>query len=55
LLTRLERFLIVGVMLIARQVTVGLLVLAVLTHVTVIQRIMYVWMSMRRLERASNK
>ncbi len=52
LLTRLERFLIVAAMLIIRQVTVGLIILSVLTHLTVVQRTIHVWRSLRRLERA---
>jgi CDP-diacylglycerol--glycerol-3-phosphate 3-phosphatidyltransferase len=54
LLSRLERFLIVAVMLIVQQVTVGLLALAILTHVTVIQRIIYVGSALRRAEHTRN-
>jgi len=55
LLTRLERFLIVTFMLIAGQITVGLVVLAALTHLTVVQRMIHVWLSMRHIDRASEK
>jgi CDP-diacylglycerol--glycerol-3-phosphate 3-phosphatidyltransferase len=54
LLTRMERFLILSSMLIVQQVTLGLIVLAVLTHITVIQRISHVRRSLRRIERTSN-
>lgn len=47
LLTRLERFLIVAVALFFNWVTPALWVLAVLTHFTAIQRIVYVWQSTR--------
>lgn len=52
LLTRLERFVIVAAMLMTRQVTVGLIALSILTHLTVIQRIIHVRRSLRRLERS---
>ncbi len=48
LLTRMERYLLMSATLIVQQVTIGLIVLAVLTHVTAIQRIIYVWRVMRR-------
>lgn len=51
LLTRLERYLILSATLILQLVTPGLLVLAVLTHVTVIQRVVHVWRTLRRSER----
>jgi len=54
LLTRLERFLILSFMLILQQVTPGLIVLATLTHVTVIQRVLHVRRSLRRIEHTSN-
>ena len=47
LLTRLERFLIVAVALFFNWVTLALWVLAVLTHFTAIQRIVYVWQNTR--------
>jgi len=55
LLTRFERFLIMSVMLIAQQVTLGLIALSILTHLTVLQRIVHVWRSMRRLGRSSEE
>lgn len=54
LLTRLERYLILSATLILQLVTPGLLVLAVLTHVTVIQRVVHVWRTLRRSERDAN-
>ena len=47
LLTRIERFLIMSAMLIFQQLTLGLIVLAVLTHVTVLQRVTHVWRTLR--------
>jgi len=55
LLTRFERFLIIAAMLITQQITIGLLALSVLTHLTVVQRMVHVWLSMRRAERASKE
>jgi CDP-diacylglycerol--glycerol-3-phosphate 3-phosphatidyltransferase len=55
LLTRLERFLITSAMLILQQVTIGLILLATLTHVTAIQRIVHVWRSMRSKQDVSNR
>lgn len=43
LFTRLERFLLISGMLLLDQVLIGLIILAVLTHVTAIQRIVFVW------------
>jgi len=53
LLTRIERYLITSAMLILQQLTIGLVVLAVLTHVTVVQRMAHVWRELRRSESAS--
>lgn len=55
LLTRFERFLIIAAMLIAQQVTIGLLALSILTHLTVVQRMIHVWLSLQRAERASKE
>jgi len=55
LLTRMERFLILSGLLIVQQLTIGLLILAVLTHVTVIQRVLHVWRTLRRIERAEKE
>jgi CDP-diacylglycerol--glycerol-3-phosphate 3-phosphatidyltransferase len=52
LLTRLERFVIMSAMLIFQQVTIGLLVLAVLTNLTALQRMIYVLRTLRRVEEA---
>ena len=52
LLTRLERFVILSAMLVFQQVTIGLLLLAVLTHVTALQRMVYVLRTLRRVEGA---
>ena len=52
LLTRLERFVIMSAMLIFQQVTIGLLLLAVLTNVTALQRMVYVLRMLRRVEGA---
>jgi CDP-diacylglycerol--glycerol-3-phosphate 3-phosphatidyltransferase len=43
LFTRLERFMLISAMLIFNQVLIGLIVLAVLTHVTALQRSVHVW------------
>ncbi len=43
ILTRLERFVVLCAMLIFNQVLIGLILLAVLTHITALQRIAYVW------------
>ena len=51
LLTRLERFLIIAVALFFNWVTLALWVLAVLTHFTAIQRIVYVWQITRGSDR----
>lgn len=48
LLTRLERVVILSAMLVSQQVAIGLLLLAVLTHVTAIQRMIYVLRTLRR-------
>jgi len=48
LLTRLERIVILSAMLVFQQVTAGLLLLAVLTHVTAIQRTIHVLRTLRR-------
>lgn len=48
LLTRLERFLIIAVGLILNQVTWTLWILAVLTNLTALQRVVYVWQITRR-------
>ena len=53
LLTRLERFLIMSAMLISGQVTLGLILLAILTHVTVLQRVLHVRNVARRSGRAT--
>jgi CDP-diacylglycerol--glycerol-3-phosphate 3-phosphatidyltransferase len=50
LLTRLERFVIMSAMLIFQQVTIGLLLLAVLTNLTAVQRMIYVLRMLRRVE-----
>lgn len=55
LLTRMERYLIMSAMLIVQQLAVGLILLAVLTHVTVIQRILHVRKLLRRMARASRE
>jgi CDP-diacylglycerol--glycerol-3-phosphate 3-phosphatidyltransferase len=55
LLTRMERFLILSGLLIVQQLTIGLLILAILTHVTVIQRVLHVWRTLRRIERAEKE
>lgn len=49
LLTRMERFIIIVVMLIFNLILPGLIVLAVLTHVTAFQRIWYVRRVMREM------
>jgi CDP-diacylglycerol--glycerol-3-phosphate 3-phosphatidyltransferase len=49
LLTRLERFLLVAATLITQQVTIGLIALSILTHLTVLQRILHVRREARRL------
>lgn len=51
LLSRVERYFILSATLIFQQVTLGLIVLAALTHVTVIQRMLYVYQAMQRNER----
>lgn len=43
LLTRMERFILVSVMLIFNQILIGLIVLAILTHITALQRIVFVY------------
>ena len=53
LLTRMERFLIMSAMLISGQVTLGLILLAILTHVTVLQRVLHVRNVARRSGRAT--
>ncbi len=53
LLTRLERFVILSAMLVFQQVTIGLLLLAVLTHITAFQRMIVVLRTLRRVEGAS--
>ena len=55
LLTRMERFLILSGLLIVQQLTIGLLILAILTHVTVIQRVLHVGRTLRRIERAEKE
>ena len=55
LLTRMERFLIIVAMLILQQITIGLVILSILTHVTAVQRIVHVWRTMRRLEQVAKK
>lgn len=50
LLSRVERYFILSAMLIFRQITPGLIVLAILTHFTVLQRISHVLRSIRRDE-----
>jgi len=47
LLTRMERYLLMAAMLITGQVTIGLVILAVLTHFTAFQRILHVRRIMR--------
>ena len=47
LLTRLERFVLLIAMLVLNQVLPGLVILAILTHFTVLQRIFHVWRAMR--------
>jgi CDP-diacylglycerol--glycerol-3-phosphate 3-phosphatidyltransferase len=49
LLTRMERFVIIVVMLVTNLILPGLVVLAVLTHVTALQRILYVRRVMREM------
>jgi CDP-diacylglycerol--glycerol-3-phosphate 3-phosphatidyltransferase len=53
LLTRLERFLLVAATLITQQVTIGLIALSILTHLTVLQRILHVRRMARRLDDAA--
>ena len=53
LLTRMERFLIMSAMLISGQITLGLILLAILTHVTVLQRVLHVRNVARRSGRAT--
>jgi CDP-diacylglycerol--glycerol-3-phosphate 3-phosphatidyltransferase len=55
LLTRMERFLILSGLLIVQQLTIGLLILAILTHVTVIQRVLHVGRTLSRIERAEKE
>ncbi len=43
LFTRLERFILISAMLILNQVLIGLIILAILTHTTAVQRIVHVW------------
>ncbi|HLF28147.1 MAG TPA: CDP-alcohol phosphatidyltransferase family protein [Anaerolineae bacterium] len=50
LLTRFERFFLMAGMLILQQVTVGLLILSILTHLTAIQRIIHVWRATRSVQ-----
>ena len=47
LLTRMERFVLTCAMLILNQVLLGLALLAILTHLTALQRIVFVWRAMR--------
>ncbi len=47
LLTRMERFVLLIAMLALNQVLPGLVILAILTHFTALQRIYYVWRAMR--------
>ena len=47
LLTRLERFLLISVMLLTGWILTGLIALAALTHVTALQRILFVRRAMR--------
>lgn len=54
LLTRLERFFITSAMLIFGQVTIGLALLAILTNVTVLQRMLHVWRALRRVEESAS-
>lgn len=49
LFTRLERVILISAMLILNQVLIGLIVLAILTHVTAIERIVHVWRATREL------
>jgi len=51
LLTRFERFLVIAAGLILNQVTWTLWILAVLTHLTALQRVVYVWRMTRRDDR----
>jgi CDP-diacylglycerol--glycerol-3-phosphate 3-phosphatidyltransferase len=43
LFTRMERFMVISIMLIFNQILIGLIVLAVLTHITAVQRIVFVY------------
>jgi CDP-diacylglycerol---glycerol-3-phosphate 3-phosphatidyltransferase len=43
LFTRMERFILISAMLILNQILIGLIILAVLTHITAVQRIVHVW------------
>ena len=47
LLTRMERFVLLIAMLVFNQVLPGLVIFAILTHFTALQRIFYVWRAMR--------
>jgi len=54
LLTRLERYFITSAMLILGQVTIGLVILAILTNVTVFQRMLHVWRALHRVEKSTS-
>ena len=43
LFTRLERFVLISAMLILNQVLIGLIILAILTHLTAVQRSVHIW------------
>jgi len=47
LFTRMERFILVSLMLLFNQVLIGLIILAVLTHFTALQRIVFVYRATR--------
>lgn len=47
LFTRMERFVLISLMLVLNQLLVGLIILAVLTHVTALQRIVFVYRATR--------
>lgn len=47
LFTRLERFILVSLLLVLNQILIGLIVLAVLTHLTALQRIVFVYRATR--------
>src|SRR5512135_621051 len=47
LFTRMERFVLISLMLVLNQILVGLIILAVLTHITALQRIVFVYRATR--------